>query len=135
MAKRLKSMRVLIILGAILSVWLSVQVILETGGGLRWIIQMSGWAALIGVAFCSWGMWRLRRWALWLSWVLALWALGFGCFGVWFAWSFWFFQEPTLVDRVKAVLHPQITLRLLCPILWLLYFTRAKIRAQFQRER
>lgn len=122
-------MTVLIILGAILSVWLSVRMILEPSGDLRWVVP--GWAALIGVLFCAWGLWCLRRWALWLSWVLALGTLGLGGFGVWFAWSFWFFEEPTLVDRVKAVLNPQVSLTVLCPILWLIYFTRAKIRAQF----
>lgn len=133
MAKRLRSMTVLIILGAILGVWLSVRMILETSGDLHWVIPSC--VALIGVLLCAWGLLCLRRWALWLSWALALGVLGLGCFGVWFAWSFWLSEEPTLVDRVKAVLNPQVSLTVLCPILWLIYFTRAKIRAQFQRER
>lgn len=94
-----------------------------------WVL--GGMLSLIGVGAGVWGMWRLRRWALRLSWALAAAAFAVGCYWVHFAWTFWLFQEPTIWDRVRAVLNPLILLWLGAPTAWLVYFTRPMVTARF----
>lgn len=94
-----------------------------------WVL--GGMLSLIGVGAGVWGMWRLRRWALRLSWALAAAAFAVGCYWAHFAWTFWLFQEPTIWDRVRAVLNPLILLWLGAPAAWLVYFTRPMVTARF----
>ena len=94
-----------------------------------WVL--GGMAALIGVGTSVWGMWRFRRWALRLSRILAAAALLIGGYWAHFAWTFWLFQEPTLWDRVRAVLNPLILLWLGGPLAWLAHFTRREVASWF----
>lgn len=80
---------------------------------------------------CFAGLWRSKRWALWLSWALAAVALVWGCYLIHFVWTFWLFTAPTLAERIGNVLHPRVSVFVIFPVVWLLYFTRPKIRAMF----
>jgi hypothetical protein len=97
-----------------------------------WVL--GGMLALIGAGASVRGMWRFRRWALRLSWALAAAAFAVGCYWAHFAWTFWLFQEPTVWDRVRAVLNPLILLWLGGPLAWLVYFTRPAVTARFGRR-
>ena len=85
----------------------------------------------IAVVTCFIGLWRSKRWALWLSWVLAVAALVWGCYLAHFVWTFWLFTSPTLMERIANVLHPRVSIFVIFPMAWLIYFTRPKIRALF----
>jgi hypothetical protein len=88
-------------------------------------------AIFIAVFICFAGLWRSRRWALWLSWGLAAAALALGGYLVHFSWTFWIFETPTLMERILSVLHPRVSVLVIFPVAWLIYFTRPKIRALF----
>ena len=94
-----------------------------------WVL--GGMLALTGVGASVWGMWRFQRWALCLSWALAAAAFAVGCYWAHFAWTFWLFQDPTLWDRIRAVLNPLILLWLGGPVAWLVYFTRRHVTGRF----
>jgi len=89
--------------------------------------------ALIVIAgiVCFWGLWRSRRWALWLSLALALAAFVWGCYLVNFVWTFWLFNAPTLTEQILNVLHPRVSVFVVFPAAWLIYFSRPKVRALF----
>ncbi len=87
---------------------------------------------VIAVLVSSFGLWRMRTWALKLSWVLAVAAFAFGCYITHFRWTFWLFQEPTLLDRILAVLDPRASFYLAVPILWLAYSVRTQVRNSFK---
>ncbi len=95
-----------------------------------WVAGAVLYAALLGVALI--GLWRGKQKALRLSRILAVIMVGFGCWAAHFAWTFWIFQEPTLLDRVLAVAHPQISSYLAGPILWLLLSFLPRVREQFK---
>ena len=86
----------------------------------------------IAVLVSGFGLWRMRAWALKLSWVLSAAAVVFGCYIMHFRWTFWLFQQPTLSDKILAVLDPRSSLYLAVPILWLLYSVRAQVRNSFK---
>lgn len=125
-------MRMLMIAGGLLAGYGTIVLMV----GIRepeWVL--GGLAALAGVGASGWGMWRFRQWALWLSWALAVAALALGGYWAHFAWTFWLFKEPTLWDRVSAVLlNPFILLWLGAPVAWLAYFTRRGIIGRFFRR-
>jgi hypothetical protein len=85
----------------------------------------------IMIITCFVGLWKSKRWALWLSWALAATALVWGCTLIHFAWTFWLFSEPTLTERIANVLHPRVSVFVIFPVAWLVYFTRPKIRTLF----
>jgi hypothetical protein len=89
---------------------------------------------LLAVAFATYGMWLYRRWALILSRVLAVTAFGFGIYMAHFAWTFWLFQVPTLADRIRAVLRPQVSLFLIGPIVWLGLTLIPKLKGKFAKS-
>lgn len=94
------------------------------------------WNIAYGVLFaalwlCVWGLLRLKKWAYILSFVLAALGLGLGVYLVHFAWTFWIFKEPTLAEKVLAVIHPRISVFALAPALWLSYFLNPRIRPRF----
>lgn len=94
-----------------------------------------GVATLLLTTLAAWGLWRLRRWALWLSWAIATGMLVLGGFGARFGWTFQPFQEPTLWSRaIDVLLNPTVMPFLACPMIWLAYFTRPGVRAQFGRS-
>ena len=95
---------------------LSLQAVLDAG-------------ILIAMGVCFTGLWRSRRWGLWLSWGLALAAFVWGCYLLYFVWTFWLFAAPTLTERILNVLHPRVSVFVIFPGVWLLYFTRPKARA------
>ena len=79
------------------------------------------------------GMWQGRTGALRLSRVLAVVLFGFGCWAANFAWTFWLFEEPTLRDRILAVVHPQISIYWAGPVIWFLLSALPRIREQFRK--
>ena len=85
----------------------------------------------IAVVVCFVGLWKSKRWALWFSWGLALAALVWGCYLIHFVWTFWLFASPTLSERIANVLHPRVSVFVIFPVAWLIYFTRSKVRALF----
>ena len=85
----------------------------------------------LAIAACFVGLWRSKRWALRLSWVLAAAALVWGGYLIHFVWTFWLFSSPTLAERITNVLHPRVSVFVIFPAAWLIYFTRPKIRALF----
>lgn len=85
----------------------------------------------IAMVACFAGLWRSKRWALWLSWVLALAAFVWGISLIHFVWTFWIFAAPTLMERIANVLHPRVSIFVIFPVAWLIYFTRPKVRALF----
>ncbi len=95
--------------------------------------SLLGWNVLyasifVATLFCAWGLSKSKPWALWLSLGLALAALGLGCDLAHFAWTFWIFEEPTLPKRILAVIHPRLSIFLIFPVAWLIYFTRLSFR-------
>jgi hypothetical protein len=96
---------------------------------------VAGVLTLALTALTARGLWRWRRWALWLSWAIAAGMLVLGGFGARFVWTFQPFQEPTLWSRAMDVLlNPTVMPFLVCPLIWLAYFTRRGVRAQFGRS-
>lgn len=85
----------------------------------------------IAIIACFVGLWKSRRWALGLSWGLAAAALVWGCYLIHFVWMFWLFESPTLMERIANVLHPRVSVFVIFPAAWLIYFTRSKIRELF----
>ncbi len=109
-------------------------------GRLLWLMiadQSWGWTAgsvlyagLLIVALI--GMWQGKKGAFLLSRLLAVIMFGFGCWAAHFAWTFWLFEEPTLVDRVLAVAHPQISIYLAGPLVWFLASSLPRVRQRFK---
>jgi len=89
-------------------------------------------AIFIAIIACFAGLWKSKRWALWLSWGLAAAALVWGCYLSHFVWTFWLFSAPTLTERITNVLHPRVSVFVIFPAVWLIYFTRSKVRALFK---
>ncbi|HRK62243.1 MAG TPA: hypothetical protein PLY88_06845 [Candidatus Omnitrophota bacterium] len=94
------------------------------------------WNIAYGILFaalwiCVWGLLRLKKWAYILSFVFAGLGLGLGAYLAHFAWTFWIFKEPTLAEKVLAVIHPRISVFTLAPALWLGYFLKSSVRARF----
>lgn len=85
----------------------------------------------VAMIVCFIGLWRSKRWGLWLSWALAAAAFAWGCYLVHFVWTFWIFEEPTFKEQVLNVLHPRVSVFVFFPAVWLVYFTRPKVRALF----
>lgn len=124
------------------------KILIATGGALAlaacgrllWLMigdRSWGWstgcvlyAALLIAALG--GMWRGKRAGLLLSRLLAVVMFGFGCWAANFAWTFWIFEEPTLLDRVLAVAHPQISIYLVAPAVWFLSSFLTGVREQFK---
>ena len=98
--------------------WVSFQTILDA-------------AVFTASIVCFVGLWKSKRWALWLSWGLAAAALVWGCYLIHFVWTFWLFSSPTLGERIMNVLHPRVSVFVVFPVLWLIFFTRPKARAFF----
>ena len=95
-----------------------------------WCLGTVVYAALVIVTLI--GMWKGKAGALYLSRVLSAILLGFGCWAVNFAWTFWIFEEPTLMDRILAVAHPQISVYLVGPAVWFLLSYLPAVRGQFK---
>ncbi len=94
------------------------------------------WNVAYGVLFaalwiCVWGLLRLKKWAYILSFIFAALGLGLGIYLVHFAWTFWIFKEPTVLERIGAVLHPRISVFAAVPTAWLFYFSSPRVRPRF----
>lgn len=108
-------------------------------GWLFWLAASDkdlGWGSLMGVCFAAslasfYGLWRLRKWALVLSRCVAIAAFGVGCYLVNFAWTFWIFQTPTFMDRILAVLRPQISPFIILPAVWWMVSFTPHMKEQF----
>lgn len=95
-------------------------VLWATVSNREWLPTVLAFLFLAGLAAAAHGLWRERMWALWLGRVLAAAAFAFGVYLVHFAWTFWLFEEPTLEDRIGAVLRPQVSIFAVIPVLWLI---------------
>ena len=133
MTVRFRGVRVLVPIGAALALVAGVK--MATAGNTEPLGTAAGVATLLLTALAAWGLWRWRRWALWLSWALAAAAFILGIFGARFAWTFHLFEKPTMWERVTdVILNPTVMPFLVCPIIWLAYFIRPGVRAQFGRS-
>ncbi|HOW58864.1 MAG TPA: hypothetical protein PLO78_03960 [Candidatus Omnitrophota bacterium] len=109
-------------------IWLLMLMIQDRA--LSWILGACVFCVLLIASLA--GMWQSKKWALRLSWFLATIVFGLGCYIAQFAWTFWLFQEPTLMDRIRSVLHPGVSLYLIIPLLWFSFTLRAAFRSQFR---
>jgi len=99
-------------------------------GSWGWSLGGGVYTAFLIVALL--GMWQGKRRAFLLSRILAAIMFGFGCWAAHFAWTFWLFQEPTLAERILAVVSPGISAYWAGPAVWLLLSFLPKVRAQFK---
>ena len=128
----MKKARVLIVLAGALACW--------GFGGLLWLSVSDGdpgsvlWIApcLAAALVSTFGLWQRKQWALVLSRCVAVATFGVGCYLANFAWTFWIFQTPTLMDRILAVLRPQISLFIVLPVLWGVMSFRPDMTEQFR---
>ncbi len=128
----MKKTKILIAVGGLLALFAC--------GRLFWLMiaDQSWWwglGAAVYVAFLIVALtrlWKGKKDALLLSRFLACIMFGFGCWAAHFAWTFWIFQEPTLTDRILAVVNPQISIYLVGPVIWLLLSYLPGIREQFK---
>jgi hypothetical protein len=128
----MKKTRIMIVIGGGLALWAC--------GRLFWLMiddQSWGWGlgtalylALLAVMLVR--MWKGQARAMLLSRVLAGIMFGFGCWAANFAWTFWIFKEPTLMDRILAVAHPQISVYLIGPAIWFHLSYLPIVREQFK---
>jgi len=94
------------------------------------------WNIAYGVLFvalwiCVWGLLKLKKWAYYLSFAFVALGLGLGAYLLHFAWTFWLFKEPTLAEKLIAVLHPRISVFTAVPAVWLVYFFNSAVRRRF----
>ena len=127
MPQRSRVVKVFIVLGTIFGISGGVWLMVATGANRIW--KISGGLTLIAVWLTAWGMWELQHWALWTSRTLAVLALSLGCYLAFYMLSFGPFPLATRLDRSMFVLYP---LFLIFPIIWLIYFSRPGVRAQFR---
>jgi len=128
----MKKTRIMIVIGGGLA--------LAACGRLFWLmIADQSWEWSLGTAFYMAlfvvtlaRMWQGKKNALFPSRVLAGIMFGFGCWAANFAWTFWIFKEPTLMDRILAVAHPQISVYLIGPVVWFLLSYLPIVREQFK---
>lgn len=123
--------RIFILFGIVFSGYVSYSLVMMNDRALPW------WNFFYGELFCvcmacGWGLSCQKRWAYWLSLVLAAACLGLGLYFVHFAWTFWIFKQPSLADRILAVLNLRIFIFTLIPVVWGVFFTRANVRSYFQ---
>ena len=88
-------------------------------------------AALIVYVVCLVGLWKQKRWARYLSLYLMAGVLGLGCYLTHFVWTFWIFEEPTLWDRIRHVIHPRISSLVIFPLVWIGFFLNPRNKQQF----
>ncbi|OGX07047.1 MAG: hypothetical protein A2Z88_03065 [Omnitrophica WOR_2 bacterium GWA2_47_8] len=81
---------------------------------------------------CLWGLKSQKRWALRLSFLLAAQALALGITLVHFVWTFWIFEEPTLWERILSALHPRVSIFIIFPVVWFLFFAKKENREAFK---
>ncbi|MBI4115490.1 MAG: hypothetical protein HY447_02835 [Candidatus Omnitrophica bacterium] len=124
---RLNPAKILIFLGVLYSAYVCYALVNINEKLLSWWTLLDA-AIFIALVTCVWGFWKSRPWAIPLSLVLALAGFGFGCYLAYFVWTFWLFEEPTLLDRIKNVLHPRVSVFLVFPVIWMIYFTRRALR-------
>jgi len=122
--------KIMYILGIMFSGYLGYALVESTSQlvSLEGGIAAGVFTAMIG---CFVGLWKARRWALWLSWALAVAALAWGGYLIHFVWTFWIFAAPTLKEQIVNVLNPRVSVFVIFPAVWLVYFTRPKVRALF----
>lgn len=125
-------MKIIFLLGAAFSAYLFYALVSIHDRLLSWW-NVLNLALFIVTLLCAGGLRNRRRWAFFLSLILAVAALGFGCYIVHFVWTFWIFEKPTFLDRVLSTLHPRVSVFILFPVLWLLFFSRQSVREQFQK--
>lgn len=123
--------RFFIFLGVLFSGYVCYVLVMMNDHALPWWNFSYGIIFSICV-FCGAGLWLSKLWSLRLSLLLAMTGLGLGLYFAHFAWTFWIFKQPTFLDRIIAVLNPQILVLVLVPTVWLTYFLRPGTRAYFK---
>ena len=96
------------------------------------------WSIVFGLetlvfAACLWGLKHLKYWALFLSRVLMLAALGLGIYLVRFVWTFWIFEQPTVMDRIMNALNPRVSIFVIFPVFWFVFFSRPRNNSLFKK--
>jgi len=86
----------------------------------EWVWALPFGALLIAIPTIGWGMWRRRRWGLYGGLVLGV---GLALFVLWFNLLIYTWRELRLVFVVTVL-----------PFLWLVYFLRRSVRAEFHRQ-
>ena len=123
-------MKIIYLLGAAFSIYMFYALFAIHDQLLTWWNLLNIFL-LILTLICAWGLWKKKSWALVLSFLLALGALGLGGYLVHFVWTFWIFEKPSLLDRVLSTLHPRVSVFVLFPILWFLFFNRKSVKGKF----
>ena len=127
----MKGTKTFVLLGAAFGGYVVYALVAITDRLLSWWTPLHA-AISIALVICVWGLWKAKRWAWRLSLFLALAAFGFGCYVAHFVWTFWIFEKPTLLDRLLDELHPRVSVFWIFPVVWILYFTRRRVREQFK---
>lgn len=127
MAQRSRGVTAFIVVGAVFGAYGAIFLTFARGADLMW--KIVGGLTVITVGLTVLGLWRLQRWALWMSRVLAVLALLLGCYLTFYMLNFGPFARATPLDRSMFVFYP---LFLIFPILWLIYFSRTSVKAQFR---
>ena len=122
--------QIMLILGMLFACYIGYALVDMTSRFFSFQTVLDAWI-FTSIIACFLGLWRLKRWALWLSWGLALAAFAWGCYLIHFVWTFWLFSSPTLMERIGNVLNPRVSVFVIFPILWLIYFTQPKTKAFF----
>ncbi len=126
-----KAMKGTILIGVLFSFYVCYALVMMNDHALPWLNFSYGILASV-CALCGWGLWNQRKWAYWLSLFIALAGLGLGLYFVHFSWTFWIFKEPSLLDRLSAVLNPRIFIFMAIPAAWLVLFIKPRTKTFFQ---
>ena len=98
---------------------------------LLWmLIYTIEWIASI---ICILGLRRLNYYSLILSYLLMLGALGIGIYLVHFVWTFWIFEQPTVFRRIINALNPRVSVFIIFPVFWFIFFSRPHNRDLFRK--
>lgn len=122
--------RFFIVVGFLFACCCCVILVLLNDPALPWLNFFYG-ILFSGVICCFVGLWHAKLWAWWLGLILAVAALALGLYFLNFAWTFWIFKEPSILDRIFAVLHPRVLIFTLFPLIWIGYFIRPRIKEHF----
>ena len=74
--------------------------------------------------YSLWGIKTEKRGLRWVCYALMATGFGLGVYLIHFSWTFWIFHEPTLKERVLNILHPRVSVLVIFPVVWALYFRK-----------
>ncbi|MBN1689030.1 MAG: hypothetical protein JW893_08025 [Candidatus Omnitrophica bacterium] len=127
----MKQMRIMLVIGALMGLWGGVWLMLDAVDEPIWNVIGGINALLMLVAVM--GMWRLKQWALWTSLPVVLFFLGLGLWIEYIVWDMRFlFEDTTALGVFLEMLDPQVSLLVVIPLVWLIYFFRPAMRQRFR---